>query len=443
MKQFLIFFIFLCNTIAYGQCNPCPQPTITSINDLGNFQYSIEWDIAEAICFAGTVLQYEVVRCGGANTLGEVTLTDDQGNVPFVITVNNNPPIERINFTLRALCNNAVRSACEGTCGTSELDMETIIIDQECCGAPPLFSYRCVNGESCPFINGAPYDPSTSEFTLFGPGCETGQVFPTEGVLINIANEDCLWTDLPATIPACAECPDFPVLELECTDLGECLVFGSLYANQIPGFNLQGPLCYENPGLEISVDLVSNDHPTCTETYEFTTMGCDDDCVLPDGTDIYCTPFGACLLINGDYVWNSNYTVSAGCFNNLPPGAQVFITFNSWNPICEITLPFTVPNCSGNTNHPALQSAQTHLNEDLIQAHPNPAKDLLNISLNKGSIGTYLIFDMNGSIIMKGNFDTKDFEVDVSMLSSGSYIIKTINSNENSNTAEKHFIIAK
>ena len=60
----------------------------------------------------------------------------------------------------------------------------------------------------------------------------------------------------------------------------------------------------------------------------------------------------------------------------------------------------------------------------IVEIYPNPVVSQLNVVVDQSSIDSeYTITDMSGKIIMKGTVNAKQFQIDMSRLENGSYLI--------------------
>lgn len=68
-------------------------------------------------------------------------------------------------------------------------------------------------------------------------------------------------------------------------------------------------------------------------------------------------------------------------------------------------------------------------NQNFLNIYPNPAKNNLQINLTDKSLtnNKYQILDLNGRVILEGNFDTEINQINIENLSKGLYIFKIKN----------------
>lgn len=79
---------------------------------------------------------------------------------------------------------------------------------------------------------------------------------------------------------------------------------------------------------------------------------------------------------------------------------------------------FCTTQSNNNYSYTAVDTDDTNSH---LQVYPNPVKEILNISLNGFEAQTYQVVDLNGRIVMQGNYTEK---LDVSHLQSGTYVLK-------------------
>jgi hypothetical protein len=66
-----------------------------------------------------------------------------------------------------------------------------------------------------------------------------------------------------------------------------------------------------------------------------------------------------------------------------------------------------------------------HETNNIITIYPNPTKEILTLEMIQGSNIDFIITDLQGKVIKKGNVTTQKHDIDVSNLSEGIYIIKS------------------
>lgn len=93
------------------------------------------------------------------------------------------------------------------------------------------------------------------------------------------------------------------------------------------------------------------------------------------------------------------------CPNNIGPSLLIHVLAN---PDCDIA----------GINDPQGESG--------IILYPNPATDILKMVIPVGLSGNYIILDLTGKTLLSGMLDADTTAVDISGLSSGSYLVKLI-----------------
>ena len=86
---------------------------------------------------------------------------------------------------------------------------------------------------------------------------------------------------------------------------------------------------------------------------------------------------------------------------------------------------------NGKFEYSEIRKISTSQTENYFKLYPNPAKDILNISLvHDGPIGTISIFDMQGICVYSTTSTSFQKQIDVKSLNSGMYILKTYSGND-------------
>lgn len=135
-----------------------------------------------------------------------------------------------------------------------------------------------------------------------------------------------------------------------------------------------------------TLDIPLNLSPDCYRLTFYDTYG-----------DGMCCSYG-----NGSYTLKQGTTVLAS--------GSTFRSSRSTN--------FCTTQSNNNYNYTSVDTDDTNSH---LQVYPNPVKEILNISLNGFEAQTYQIVDLNGRIVMQGNYTEK---LDVSHLQSGTYVLK-------------------
>lgn len=135
-----------------------------------------------------------------------------------------------------------------------------------------------------------------------------------------------------------------------------------------------------------TLDIPLNLSPDCYRLTFYDTYG-----------DGMCCSYG-----NGSYTLKQGTTVLAS--------GSTFRSSRSTN--------FCTTQSNNNYNYTSVDTDDTNSH---LQVHPNPVKEILNISLNGFEAQTYQIVDLNGRIVMQGNYTEK---LDVSHLQPGTYVLK-------------------
>jgi hypothetical protein len=68
-----------------------------------------------------------------------------------------------------------------------------------------------------------------------------------------------------------------------------------------------------------------------------------------------------------------------------------------------------------------------------VNIYPNPAKDYATIALTDGLYNKYSVINLQGATVLTGNINVADkqLELNLSRLSTGTYLIKLMGSNGN------------
>ncbi len=135
-----------------------------------------------------------------------------------------------------------------------------------------------------------------------------------------------------------------------------------------------------------TLDIPLNLSPDCYRLTFYDTYG-----------DGMCCSYG-----NGSYTLKQGTTVLAS--------GSTFRSSRSTN--------FCTTQSNNNYNYTSVDTDDTNSH---LQVYPNPVKEILNISLNGFEAQTYQIVDLNGRIVMQGNYTEK---LDVSHLQPGTYVLK-------------------
>ncbi|MBC7524566.1 MAG: T9SS type A sorting domain-containing protein [Flavobacterium sp.] len=73
--------------------------------------------------------------------------------------------------------------------------------------------------------------------------------------------------------------------------------------------------------------------------------------------------------------------------------------------------------------------SNTSFNSDNFNLYPNPVKDILNLSSEK-TINSVKVFNLLGQEVAVKNFDSNQVQIDLSSLSSGTYLLKIVSENQ-------------
>jgi hypothetical protein len=164
---------------------------------------------------------------------------------------------------------------------------------------------------------------------------------------------------------------------------------------------------------------------------EAVTLFCDSANSTPnsfafDWNNIGQTSFNFSYSINGGPTITGNTIVSNYQVFGVTPGQSISFTVQPIGNLCYST---TTTTCD-------LLSA-IDFESDVVDYYPNPFNDVLNLSFSQ-SIESIQIFNILGQQVFNTNHRAKDFQINLSHLSSGTYLVKAI-----SNTSAKIFKVVK
>jgi hypothetical protein len=145
-----------------------------------------------------------------------------------------------------------------------------------------------------------------------------------------------------------------------------------------------------------------------------------------DWNNIGQTSFNFSYSIDGGPTITGNTIVSNYQIFGVTPGQSVTFTVQPVGNLCYST---TTVNCD-------LLSA-VDFESDTVKYYPNPFNDVLNLSFSQ-SIESIQIFNILGQQVFDTNHRAKDFQINLSHLSSGTYLVKAI-----SNDSTKIFKVVK
>ena len=145
-----------------------------------------------------------------------------------------------------------------------------------------------------------------------------------------------------------------------------------------------------------------------------------------DWNNIGQTSFNFSYSIDGGPTITGNTIVSNYQIFGVTPGQSVTFTVQPVGNLCYST---TTVNCD-------LLSA-VDFESDTVKYYPNPFNDILNLSFSQ-SIESIQIFNILGQQVFDTNHRAKDFQINLSHLSSGTYLVKAI-----SNDSAKIFKVVK
>jgi len=61
--------------------------------------------------------------------------------------------------------------------------------------------------------------------------------------------------------------------------------------------------------------------------------------------------------------------------------------------------------------------------QNVISVYPNPVKNIINIKKKSSDILSYIIYNIFGKVVLKGNIKSSDYQIDISELSQGLYFL--------------------
>ena len=134
-------------------------------------------------------------------------------------------------------------------------------------------------------------------------------------------------------------------------------------------------------------------------------------CIGVDSLTISVYPHSDTTIIEssiGNYTWDvNNQTYSES-------GVYTGVVTNQFGCDSTITLNLTI----------TTSSLEDSFGFTIVEIYPNPVVSQLNVVVDQSSIDSeYTITDMSGKIIMKGTVNAKQFQIDMSRLENGSYLI--------------------
>ncbi len=155
-----------------------------------------------------------------------------------------------------------------------------------------------------------------------------------------------------------------------------------------------------------SVPFVPNQSDTFVLNGEDT-----NGCIGVDSLTISVYPHSDTTIIEssiGNYTWDvNNQTYSES-------GVYTGVVTNQFGCDSTITLNLTI----------TTSSLEDSFGFTIVEIYPNPVVSQLNVVVDQSSIDSeYTITDMSGKIIMKGTVNAKQFQIDMSRLENGSYLI--------------------
>lgn len=164
---------------------------------------------------------------------------------------------------------------------------------------------------------------------------------------------------------------------------------------------------------------------------EAVTLFCDPANSTPnsaafDWNNIGQTSFNFSYSINGGPTITGNTIVSNYQVFGVTPGQSITFTVQPVGNLCYST---TTTTCD-------LLSA-VDFDSDALKYYPNPFNDVLNLSFSQ-SIESIQIFNILGQQVFNTNLRAKDFQINLSHLSKGTYLVKAI-----SNDSAKIFKVIK
>jgi hypothetical protein len=112
-------------------------------------------------------------------------------------------------------------------------------------------------------------------------------------------------------------------------------------------------------------------------------------------------------------------------FGIIENNAKIFFDYNP--PIVTNTVTNTVYNGTVSPETCYLELNEFVISDNNISVYPNPFYTEINIEFEEKEIHSYVITDLNGSVILRGGFDNSKNTIDLYQLESGLFLMKFMN----------------